>query len=856
MRLKKKQGLRIVSSVLAASMALSVFPTTAFAANGMNSTGETENSIVEPFAEESEDNLTTLKFDKDGFPIGEGSEEEGWTYDGSTLTIEEGFVFDRPNQVVNCFVTNRGEIKDGTFNLKVDSRSRAVITGGTFKQEVETYGVQGGHFEDTVTIWGGTVEGDPVFESSVSNFGEIKNGLFKASVYNYASGVNISGGKFEGYVNNNGLIKGGEFTGSVTNSGTIQNVSIAYLSSNSGIVRNCVFGSDSDKVSVGSRAITFNSEALVNDVISLSEDDLSSKKVYVVGDREVKVKYTGDLTDFVSWESDRELNWAENADKTEITFTMPEDAITLTAKEKVYELTFDGENKPVGKGNKYSGWTYDGTTLTFNKGYTFDKDQVVDCPVDNYGTIKNGTFQQDVVNKDGDEKGVISGGTFEGKVSNDGAISGGDFNVVYNNGSTEASIQNAKIKLLSYGSSYKNINDSLFRISYYATDPENARRLTVYGARINDFMDNNGEYLYVIGNYKIKVEYTGGADDFDKWSATPEVNWTESADKKTVTFDMPDTNVVMNALMKQYYTIEVENGKATVDGEEIEKAKKDDVVTITANAAAEGREFAGWNVIEGGITLADASKTETTFTMGESAVRVEATYKDKATTKPTEPSKPDTPSEPEVKTYAVTVTNGKATVDGEKIEKAKKDDVVTITANAAAEGKEFAGWNVVEGGVTLADASKAETTFTMGENAVKVEATYKDKATTKPTEPSKPTTPSEPEQKDDGAGALIVGGILVAGGVATGVIVYNMAMDYIKSSLPEGTEIPKTREELATALWENAGKPEVTVEEGVELTDTQKAMRWAVENKVISAEGEDTVSKFDVLKAVYKAKNL
>ena len=779
MRLKKKQGLRIVSSVLAASMALSVFPTTAFAANGMNSTGETENSTVETLAEESEDTLPTLKFDKDGFPIGEGSTEEGWTYDGSTLTIEKGFVFDRPDQEINCFIESGGEIKNGIFNLEVDSDFRGIITGGTFKQSVTTYGIKGGHFEDTVWIEGGTVEGEPVFESYVRSFGVIKSGLFKGEVINYKSSGNISGGNFEGFVDNTGLIIGGEFAGRVGNSGTIQNVSIAYLSSNSGIIRNCVFGSDSDKVSTGSRAITFNSEALVNDVISISEDDLSSKKVYVVGDREVKVKYMGDLTDFISWESDSELNWAENADKTEITFTMPEEAITLTAKEKVYELTFDGENKPVGKGNKYSGWMYDGKTLTFNKEYTFDKDQVVDCPVDNYGTIKNGTFKQEVVNKNGDEKGVISGGTFEGKVSNDGAISGGNFNLVYNNGRMEASIQNATIKLLSYGSSYKNINDSLFRISYYADDPENARKLTVYGARINDFMDNNGEYLYAIGSYKIKVEYTGGADDFDRWSANPEVNWTESADKKTVTFEMPDADVVMNALMKQYYAIEVENGKATVNGEAIESAQKDDVVTITADTAAEGKEFAGWNIVEGDVTLADASKAETTFTMGETAVRIEATYKDRATTKPTEPSKPTTPSEPE-------------------------------------------------------KPSNPE----------------------KPSTPSEPTTPAEPEKKDDGSGALIVGGILVAGGVATGVIVYNMALDYIKSGLPEGATIPETREQLAVALWENAGKPEVAVEEDVELTDTQKAMRWAVENRLVSMEGEETISKFDVLKAVYKAKKL
>ena len=81
-------------------------------------------------------------------------------------------------------------------------------------------------------------------------------------------------------------------------------------------------------------------------------------------------------------------------------------------------------------------------------------------------------------------------------------------------------------------------------------------------------------------------------------------------------------------------------------------------------------------------------------------------------------------------------------------------------------------------------------------------------------------------------------------------------MNYIKSALPEGTAIPETREQLAVVLWENAGKPEVAVEEGVVLTDTEKAMRWATENKLVSADGADSVSEFDVLVAVYRAKKL
>lgn len=51
---------------------------------------------------------------------------------------------------------------------------------------------------------------------------------------------------------------------------------------------------------------------------------------------------------------------------------------------------------------------------------------------------------------------------------------------------------------------------------------------------------------------------------------------------------------------------------------------------------------------------------------------------------------------------------------------------MTVTANAPEAGKVFDKWVVLEGNVTLADVTKATTTFTMPGNDVKLEATYKD----------------------------------------------------------------------------------------------------------------------------------
>ena len=77
--------------------------------------------------------------------------------------------------------------------------------------------------------------------------------------------------------------------------------------------------------------------------------------------------------------------------------------------------------------------------------------------------------------------------------------------------------------------------------------------------------------------------------------------------------------------------------------------------------------------------------------------------------------------------YTVTVIKGTASVAGAPItDKIAQDTLVTVTADAPEAGKVFDKWVVLEGNVTLADATKATTTFTMPASAVKIEATYKD----------------------------------------------------------------------------------------------------------------------------------
>ena len=78
--------------------------------------------------------------------------------------------------------------------------------------------------------------------------------------------------------------------------------------------------------------------------------------------------------------------------------------------------------------------------------------------------------------------------------------------------------------------------------------------------------------------------------------------------------------------------------------------------------------------------------------------------------------------------FTVTVIKGTASVAAWTLitDKIAQNTVVTVTADAPEAGKVFDKWVVLEGNVTLADATKATTTFTMPGNDVKLEATYKD----------------------------------------------------------------------------------------------------------------------------------
>ena len=159
------------------------------------------------------------------------------------------------------------------------------------------------------------------------------------------------------------------------------------------------------------------------------------------------------------------------------------------------------------------------------------------------------------------------------------------------------------------------------------------------------------------------------------------------------------------------YAVTVTGGTATVAaGTTITRAMEGVEVTVTAQAPG-GKHFVKWVVKAGGVTLANETSATTTFTMPANDVTIEAEF-----------------AENPVEAYTLTVIKGTASVAaGTPItDKIEQNTVVTITADAPETGKVFDKWVVLEGNVTLADATKATTTFTMPGNDVKIEATYKD----------------------------------------------------------------------------------------------------------------------------------
>lgn len=101
-----------------------------------------------------------------------------------------------------------------------------------------------------------------------------------------------------------------------------------------------------------------------------------------------------------------------------------------------------------------------------------------------------------------------------------------------------------------------------------------------------------------------------------------------SVEVNAVMTNYEDVKFILTVNLTDIYTITITNGIAALDGESVTEAKEGQIVTITAEAAPNGKKFVGWTLT--GALPANKNATTTTFVMGTEDVSVAATYQKKS----------------------------------------------------------------------------------------------------------------------------------------------------------------------------------------------------------------------------------
>ena len=128
----------------------------------------------------------------------------------------------------------------------------------------------------------------------------------------------------------------------------------------------------------------------------------------------------------------------------------------------------------------------------------------------------------------------------------------------------------------------------------------------------------------------ISGSYTLPACGFTEPEGKQFRGWSTSADGSVIsgtTYEVSSDTTFYAIWESKEYSIIVTDGKATIGaGSEISKAAQGTTITLTANAAPDGKVFDKWVVESGNTTLEDANSETTTFIMPDSEVSVKATY--------------------------------------------------------------------------------------------------------------------------------------------------------------------------------------------------------------------------------------
>lgn len=475
---------RLISMVLALSMALSAMPLPALAQSAPPDTAS-----AAALAEENDDVTDIFPDDWSGKPAGDpfGGGKGSWSYDetSNTLTLKDGtfrlrnYGYDSYN---NCIqwnvkiepgatlqearigseyhngytVTNAGTISGGTFYGKVICEAGAVISGGTFKgaARVDAAGgevtIEDGTFEEgsytsgvtvkaagTLTINGGTFKGKRTCSVDIDNCEKIviNGGSFESSLTDLkrTTEIIINGGLFNEKLYVAGdkcTVNGGLFT--AENDPLPEGATVKggyFTAEHTGLV---AIDASKDPVYLPVAV------AADGTVTKWSADTYST--LYVAPNTSVTLKPTRKLESVSS--GDDKLNYT--AKNGAVSFTVGTEAVQFNSV-TVEELVIEKNGFPKGTdggvyGAKGNGWSFDPAhkhaelftndvpTLTIEKGAVLDFDKVtnkagtVKFAVENYGTF-SGTLNSTryVYNREG---GVITDAKLDSPQSlyNDGLV--------------------------------------------------------------------------------------------------------------------------------------------------------------------------------------------------------------------------------------------------------------------------------------------------------------------------------------------------------------------------------------------------------------------------------------------------
>ena len=224
---------------------------------------------------------------------------------------------------------------------------------------------------------------------------------------------------------------------------------------------------------------------------------------------------------------------------------------------------------------------------------------------------------------------------------------------------------------------------------------------------INGTAQNGETTIKAVAGEKITLTPNLPDDqEFDCWYSE-DINLNENQrSNPDLTFKMRDFDITIEAKPKQLYFVELADADTTANGGSGNvEVKSGEDVTIVA-PEREGWKFIRWEVSDN-AHLDNATASEAHFTMPSGNVSVKAVY---------------------YEYHTITMTDDKGTAyneKGEEITRAVQGDVITIKAKKNREDHEFNRWVITPDNGTLAGKNDPETTFTMPDEAVVVDAKYK-----------------------------------------------------------------------------------------------------------------------------------